>query len=52
MKILLSLLFSLLSLLIMIAIMLVFFGVSSEPDIPLEWTVTQEDIARAKKNIT
>ena len=49
MKILLSLIISLLSLLIMIAVMLVFFGVSSEPDIPLEWTVTQEDIARAKK---
>jgi hypothetical protein len=49
MKILLhALLYSLAAVIIMIA-MLVFFGISNEPDVKLDWTMTQADINRAKK---
>lgn len=33
----------------MLCAMLVFFGVSNKPDIAVGWTLTREDIARAKK---
>jgi hypothetical protein len=33
----------------MLCAMLVFFGVSDKPDIAVGWTLTQDDIARAKK---
>jgi len=39
----------LLSTIVMLCAMLVFFGVSNKPDIAVGWTLTQDDIARAKK---
>jgi hypothetical protein len=39
----------LLSALVILCAMLVFFGVSNEPDIAVGWTLTRDDIARAKK---
>jgi len=49
MKTLLRILMLLLSALVILCAMLVFFGVSNEPDIAVGWTLTRDDIARAKK---
>jgi hypothetical protein len=38
-----------LSAIVILCAMLVFFGVSNKPDIAVGWTLTREDIARAKK---
>jgi hypothetical protein len=35
--------------LVILCAMLVFFGVSNKPDLAVEWTLTRDDIARAKK---
>jgi hypothetical protein len=35
--------------LIMMVAMLVFFGISDQPDLPLDWAITQADVSRAKK---
>jgi hypothetical protein len=34
---------------IIIIAMLLFFGISNEPDVQLDWAMTQEDVGRAKK---
>ncbi len=34
---------------VILCALLIFFGVSDKPDIPVGWTLTREDIARAKK---
>ncbi|MDD1634774.1 MAG: hypothetical protein LUQ06_00345 [Methylococcaceae bacterium] len=49
MKTLLRILLLLLGTIVMLCAMLVFFGVSDKPDIAVGWTLTQDDIARAKK---
>ncbi|MDD5462130.1 MAG: hypothetical protein PHG00_10955 [Methylococcales bacterium] len=49
MKTLLHIFLLLLSTLIILCAMLIFFGVSDKPDIAVEWTLTRNDIARAKK---
>ena len=49
MKNLLRILLLLLGTLVILCAMLVFFGVSNEPDIAIGWTLTRDDIARAKK---
>ena len=49
MKTLLRSLLLLLSALVILCLMLVFFGVSNQPDIAVGWTLTGDDIARAKK---
>ncbi|MDA1343279.1 MAG: hypothetical protein O2966_05335, partial [Proteobacteria bacterium] len=35
--------------LIMMVAMLVCFGISDQPDLPLDWMITQADVSRAKK---
>ena len=37
------------SVLVTLCAMLVFFGISDKPDIAVGWTLTRDDIARAKK---
>jgi len=49
MKTLLRMLLLLLGAIVILCAMLVFFGVSDKPDLPVEWTLTRDDIARAKK---
>jgi hypothetical protein len=49
MKTLLRMLLLSLSALVILCAMLVFFGVSDKPDIAVGWTLTRDDIARAKK---
>ena len=49
MKTLLRILLLLLSAVVILCAMLVFFGVSNKPDIAVGWTLTRDDIARAKK---
>ncbi len=49
MKTLLRMLLLSLSALVILCAMLIFFGVSNKPDIALGWTLTRDDIARAKK---
>jgi hypothetical protein len=49
MKTLLRMLLLLLSALVILCAMLIFFGVSNKPDIDVEWTLTRDDITRAKK---
>ena len=49
MKTLLRMLFLLLGAVVILCAMLVFFGVSDKPDIAVVWTLTHEDITRAKK---
>ena len=39
----------LLSTVVLLCALLVFFGISDQPDIAVSWTLTREDIARAKK---
>ena len=47
-KIVISILLGAVAVAVISAGMLVLFGVSNEPEIPLDWTVSQADIARAK----
>jgi hypothetical protein len=49
MKTLLRMLLLLLSAVVILCAMLVFFGVSDKPELAVEWTLTRDDIARAKK---
>ena len=49
MKTLLRMFLLLLSAIVILCAMLVFFGVSDKPDIGVGWTLTRDDIARAKK---
>ena len=49
MKTLLRMLLLLLGAVVILCAMLVFFGVSDKPDLAVEWTLTRDDIARAKK---
>ena len=49
MKTLLRMFLLLLSAVVILCAMLIFFGVSNKADIPVGWTLTREDIARAKK---
>ena len=49
MKTLLRILLLSLSVLVILCAMLVFFGISDKPDIAVGWTLTRDDIARAKK---
>jgi hypothetical protein len=49
MKTLSRMLLLMLSAIVILCAMLVFFGVSNKPDIAVGWTLTREDIARAKK---
>ncbi len=49
MKTLLRTLVILLSAVVILCAMLVFFGISDKPDIPVGWTPTRDDITRAKK---
>ena len=49
MKTLLRMLLLLLGAVVILCAMLVFFGVSDKPDIAVGWTLTHDDIARAKK---
>jgi hypothetical protein len=49
MKIILHFFLLLLGALVILCTLLVFFGVSDEPDIAVAWTLTHDDIARAKK---
>jgi hypothetical protein len=49
MKTLIRTLLLLLSAVVIICAMLVFFGISDKPDIAVGWTLTRDDIARAKK---
>jgi hypothetical protein len=49
MKIILHFFLLLLGALVILCTLLVFFGVSNEPDIAVAWTLTHDDIVRAKK---
>ncbi|MEI6269383.1 MAG: hypothetical protein WCP01_10925 [Methylococcaceae bacterium] len=49
MKTLFRIFFALLSTVVMLCALLVFFGISDQPDITVDWTLTHDDIARAKK---
>jgi hypothetical protein len=49
MKTVLRMLLLLLSTVVILCVLLVFFGISNQPDIAVGWTPTREDIARAKK---
>jgi hypothetical protein len=49
MKTLLRMLLLLLGAVVILCALLVFFGVSDKPDLAVEWTLTRDDIARAKK---
>mgnify|MGYP003392288977 CR=1 FL=1 len=49
MKILLRIFLLLPGALLILCALLVFFGVSNKPDLAVEWTLTRDDIARAKK---
>jgi hypothetical protein len=49
MKTLFRMLLLLLGAVVILCAMLVFFGVSDKPDLALAWTLTRDDIARAKK---
>ena len=49
MKIILHFFLLLLGAVVLLCTLLVFFGVSNEPDIAVGWTLTRDDIARAKK---
>ncbi|MFZ2171213.1 MAG: hypothetical protein WAW61_16445 [Methylococcaceae bacterium] len=49
MKTLIRTLMLLLGAVVILCAMLVFFGISDKPDIPVGWTPTRDDIARAKK---
>ncbi len=49
MKTLLRILSLLLSALVILCALLIFFGVSNKPDIAVGWTLTRDDVARAKK---
>lgn len=49
MKILLSLLISAISSVVLLCVLLVFFGISNTPDIPVGWSLTRDDVSRAKQ---
>ena len=49
MKTLFRIFLALLSTVVMLCVLLVLFGVSDQPDIAVGWTLTRDDIARAKK---
>jgi len=50
MKVLLRIFLLLLCSLILLCVMLVVFSVSDTPEIELDWSLTRDDIVRAKKN--